>query len=169
MNAKAKPARLDPNGTEKPLTQIIHHPLVGICVGPSSVLQNPELETVETKERIKLTEDSKLKRFVKRIPDRNRPAPMFEIVGMNPVETRVLEAIIRNNLSDSEDYKVLRAANLVTGRAIPDGCPEGKGFGLLEFWCKDNAKVEKAVEYIESQLEDPKRLALMQSLIDAGI
>lgn len=111
-----------------------------------------------------------MKRFTKKQASRWRPAPMFEIVGMSEVETRLLQSITQNNRTDSPDYQVLSFgnANLVTASVEATGDLEGKGWGFLEFWCELD-KAEKAVEYIESQLEDPKRLAMMQSLIDAGI
>jgi len=37
-------ARLDADGTAKPLTRIIHHPPVGVCVGPGTTLIQPEYE-----------------------------------------------------------------------------------------------------------------------------
>lgn len=37
-------ARLDPNGTEKPLTRIVHHPPAGACHGPGMPLHHPEYE-----------------------------------------------------------------------------------------------------------------------------
>lgn len=37
-------ARLDPNGTEKPLTRIVHHPPAGACHGPRMPLHRPEYE-----------------------------------------------------------------------------------------------------------------------------
>lgn len=109
-----------------------------------------------------------MKRFTKMDPTKARPAPMFRIEGMSAVETRLFDNICHNNWIDSEDYKVLSSGGsagawLVTAKSFPE-----HGLGILEFWSELD-KAEKAVEYIESQLEDPKRLALMQSLIDAGI
>jgi len=50
---KAVPARLDPHGTEKPLTRIVHHPHPNHCAGPGIALKHPEYET-ESGERIPL-------------------------------------------------------------------------------------------------------------------
>lgn len=42
---RAAPARLDPDGTEKPRTRIVHHPRAGQRVGPGMELQGAvELE-----------------------------------------------------------------------------------------------------------------------------
>lgn len=47
------PARLDADGSAKPLTRIVHHPKEGGRIGPGMVLINPEYETEEG-ERIPL-------------------------------------------------------------------------------------------------------------------
>lgn len=40
---KNRKARLDSEGTAKPLTKIVHHPVAGHCIGPGTPLRNPEL------------------------------------------------------------------------------------------------------------------------------
>ena len=49
------PARLDPDGTERPKTRIVSHPKAGWCVGPQSALRRPELEQ-EDGSRVRLDE-----------------------------------------------------------------------------------------------------------------
>lgn len=57
-----KKARLDPEGTAKPLTRIVSHARAGDCVGPGSALNQPEYET-EAGERISLDEKLTIQEF----------------------------------------------------------------------------------------------------------
>lgn len=41
---KAVPARLDADKKAKPLTQIVHHPPAGACIGPGMPLHHPEYQ-----------------------------------------------------------------------------------------------------------------------------
>lgn len=53
---KTAPARLDPTGTERPRTRIVHHPAMGSLVGPHMALQGRvELEQ-EDGTRVRLDE-----------------------------------------------------------------------------------------------------------------
>lgn len=54
MTLKALRARLDADGTASPKTRIIHHPNPEHCIGPHTPLSRPELEDVETGDRIPL-------------------------------------------------------------------------------------------------------------------
>jgi hypothetical protein len=46
---KAQPARLDPHGTEKPLTRLVDHRHPGHCFGPSMALRRPEYQGADGK------------------------------------------------------------------------------------------------------------------------
>lgn len=56
--AGVAPARLDADGTARPKTRIVHHPVAGNCFGPGVPLRDPEWES-ESGERIKLDGDNK--------------------------------------------------------------------------------------------------------------
>ena len=48
----AIPARVDADRTAKPLTRIVSHPKAGWCVGPGTVLVDPEFEAADILKRV---------------------------------------------------------------------------------------------------------------------
>ena len=95
---EAKPARLDPHGTEQPKTRIVSHFVQGHCIGPGMMGDHPELEDIQTGERIPLEEDS-----VTEITD------SFRTLDLNQEECALLRKLLTYHqaVSDSEKDRTL--------------------------------------------------------------